>query len=268
MFLYRPGTSLMHRMDAVTKLIWLVAVTGMLLITSSLIENFIIFLWLLLVSIGLAGLPAGQFLWRLLPLTSMGVWLLVVMAVFYQQGVTPVAALGPLTLTREGMVFGLALFLRVLSLGATSMIFALTTEPRKMVNELIEFGRLPYRFAYAFYAALRFLPLLQSEARIVLNAHAVRGAAGAKGRGFDRLVPIRRLTIPLLVNAIRRVHIAAIAMDSRAFGAYPKRTNIDDLERPTSGVVFVAFHVGAFVALFVWRVILGRGSVLRPIILQ
>jgi len=261
-FVYRPGNSFFHRMDAVTKFLWLITTTMIVLLANTFFENVILFIYLLFTALILGRQHPIRFVLRLLPITLVGIWLFVVMAVFYTRGETPWFDLGPITFTREGAAYGGALFFRIFSLGTASFTFSLTTEPQRMVAELVEYGRMPYRLAYSFYTGLRFLPLLQSEAEAVLNAHAVRGVAEKEKSFFARLVPLRRLATPLLVNGLRRVRITAIAMDSRAFGAYPRRTNILELSRTRSSFVYLGLHVLALTLFFIWRIVLGHGAVL------
>jgi len=266
LFVYIPGDSFMHRMDAVSKLIWMFSISAAVVVATRAVENLVIFAWLLFTAWVLGRLPLLVQAKRILPLTIVGLWLLVIMSLLYPRGITPFT-IGPLHMTYEGLDYGLALFFRVMCLGTASIIFALTTSPRRMINELIELGHVPYRWAYALYAALRFIPLLQTEASNVLNAHAVRGAVEKKRSRLDVITPIRRLTLPLLTGGIRRIQITAIAMDSRAFGAYTKRTNIDPIEAPLSGRIFAWAHVAGFIAFFVWRVVVGGGKLLiSPII--
>ncbi len=253
-------------MDSVSKFIWMLTMTAIVVVATRAIENLVFFLWLLFVGTALSGFRLTWMLRRILPLLVVALWLLVIIFIFYPRGATLLATLGPFRLTLEGLDYGLALFLRVLCLGTVSVIFALTTNPRRMINEMIEIGRLPYRWAYALYAALRFVPLLQTEARHILHAHAVRGAAEKKSSPLDLFRPIIRLTLPLLTGGIRRVQITAIAMDSRAFGAYPKRTNIDPIEAPRSGRIFMIAHVLFFVAFLLWHIFFGGGALISPIV--
>lgn len=252
----------MHRMDAVSKLIWLLAMTGLVVVGVRAIENILLFVWLVFIGVVLGRLPLFTFLRRVAPLLILSVWLLAVMSALYPRGENLLVELGPVTVTFEGLDYGMALFFRVLALGTASVIFTLTTDPRRMINELIEIGRLPYRWAYGIYAALRFIPLLQTEARNIMNAHAVRGALEKKRSVFNIIRPIRRLTIPLLIGGLRRVQITAIAMDSRAFGAYEERTNLDPVQRPRGGLIFAGLHVIGFVVFLVWRLVYGGGGLL------
>jgi energy-coupling factor transport system permease protein len=261
LFLYQPGHSFMHRMDAVSKLIWLVSITIAVIVAVRAVENLTIFVWVVFIGLVFARLNPLLFLKRIAPLLGISLWILIMMTVLYPRGVHQLGHIGPIRITYEGLDYGLGLFFRLLSLGTSSVVFTLTTEPRRMINELIELAHLPYRWAYAVYAALRFMPMLQSEAGTILNAHAVRGAAEKRSL-FDRITPIKRLTVPLMASAMRRVQLTAIAMDSRAFGAYPVRTNIEDLQPFIPGNVFAWLHVAGFIGFVFWHFVYGGGGLL------
>ena len=82
---------------------------------------------------------------------------------------------------------------------------------------------LPYRVGYTALAAFRFVPRFRYELDVIRQAHRVRGTHGGRGpiaavsRWFGYMVP-------LLASAIRHAERVALAMDARAFGAYPDRT--------------------------------------------
>ena len=262
-FVYKPGNSFMHKMDSVSKLVWMLTNTFLVVIAVRAVENLLFFFWIIFITFVLARLSILDFLKRLFPLLWIATWLFVFMVVLYPAGITEVTRIGPISITYESLDYGFALFLRVINIGSASVIFTLTTEPRRMINELIEIARLPYRWAYAIYAALRFIPMLQSEAAMILNAHAVRGAV-EKRSFFDRITPFKRLTLPLLSGAIRRVHLTAIAMDSRGFGAYSTRTNIEPIVKFLPGSIFAALHLVCFIVFLFYRIFFGGGTLLTP----
>lgn len=265
-FLYRPGTSFLHRMDSVSKSLWLLAVGLFVLVSADWRVNALVFGAVLLTGFVLGGVSPAMLVRRLLPLWIVAIWLLALFSVIYPAGVTPLFHLGPITGTREGFTYGLAIAFRVLSLGSSSVFFAATTDPRRMVNEYIAVLHLPYRAAFAFYAALRFLPLVQTEAATVRNARALRAQGKVAVGVRDRLQLLRSLTVALLVNMIRRVQVTAIAMDSRGFGAYRTRTSIDDIVRPRSGILFALAWCAFVLAYIVVFVVLGgHGPLAAPI---
>jgi energy-coupling factor transport system permease protein len=267
MLLYRPGNSFLHRMDAISKALWLLAVGLIVLFSGDWFVNAIVFALVLATGFVLGRVSPRMLMLRLLPLWLLAIWLLVLFSLIYPGGHTPFLHAGPFTLTIEGFEYGLAIAFRVLSLGSSAVFFAATTDPRRMVNEFVDVLHVPYRAAFALYAALRFLPMVQYEASNIRNARAIR-AEGRVAVGIrDRIAYLRSLTVALLVNVIRRVQVTAVAMDSRAFGAFRSRTSIDDTVRPLSGVLFAVAWLVAVLAYLVIVVILGgHGPIAAPVI--
>ncbi|OCG73583.1 ATP-binding cassette domain-containing protein [Microbacterium sediminis] len=112
---------------------------------------------------------------------------------------------------------GLATALRLAALLAIALVPGLTTEGPDVVRALVAQLRVPYRVGYAALAAYRFVPRLRHERAVIRAAHRVRGGGSALSRAVGSL-------IPLLAGAIRHAERVALAMDARAFGAHPERT--------------------------------------------
>ncbi len=262
-FVYQRRPSFLQKMDATSKLVWLIIVGAFVLISQDWLTNAIVFACVLITGFWLGHVRPSMLFFRLIPLWFTAVWLFVLFSFIYPGGFHVLLRLGPLHATREGALYGLTIALRVASLGSSSIVFASTTDPRRLVNELVEVVHLPYRFAFAFYAALRFLPVLQTEVRNILNARAVRGEGKVAAGLIDRLDLLKGVTVTVLARMIRRVQITAVAMDSRGFGAYRTRTAIDDVVRPPLGVAFTALWAVALVVYIVFDVILGGHGLLR-----
>ncbi len=120
-------------------------------------------------------------------------------------------------------LIGLATSLRLASLLVMAMLGGLTTTGPDMVRSMVQQLRVPYRIGYTALAAFRFVPRFGYELETIRQAHRVRGVAGGRGpiAAFKRY---SGYVIPLLAGAIRHAERVALAMDSRAFGAYPTRT--------------------------------------------
>jgi energy-coupling factor transporter transmembrane protein EcfT len=92
------------------------------------------------------------------------------------------------------------------------------------------------------------------------NAHLIRGV-GEGGTGIlSKAMLYRSLLIPLLVSGIRRAQALSIAMDSRGFGAFPKRTVLRSVTVSRSTVVFVLIHIAFFIVAFYYFILQGLGS--------
>jgi energy-coupling factor transport system permease protein len=262
MFVYQPGTSVLHRSDAVSKIVWLLAITVCAVSLTALSATVALLIIVTITVLSLGRLAPGKIVRRMWPFLLTGVWLFLFFSVISQREATPIITFGPFSASTESLSYGGALGLRIVVLGLASTAFVLTTEPRRMVTDLIHWGHLPYRGGFAIYAALRFIPQLQSEARTIRHAQAVRAVSG---RGpFRQLADLRRLTIPLLAGAIRRVQITAVAMDSRAFGAFTERTVLDVEPRHPAGIAIAIFQVLIAIAAIVLA-ISGADGIRAPI---
>ena len=118
---------------------------------------------------------------------------------------------------------GLGTSLRLLALFSLTLIAGLSTTGPDLVRSLVQQLRVPYRIGYTALAAFRFVPRFGHELAVIRSAHRVRGMTGGRGP----VARIRRYlgyVVPLLAGAIRHAERVALAMDSRAFGAHPTRT--------------------------------------------
>ncbi|KAA9153827.1 energy-coupling factor transporter transmembrane protein EcfT [Microbacterium lushaniae] len=132
------------------------------------------------------------------------------------------------------------------------LIGGMTTTGPDLVRALVQQLRVPYRIGYTALAAFRFVPRFGYELDVIRQAHRVRGAHGGRGP-FAAVARWIGYMVPLLASAIRHAERVALAMDARAFGAYPDRTERHVVPFRTRDAVFVAIFWVVTVALF-WAV--------------
>jgi energy-coupling factor transport system permease protein len=137
---------------------------------------------------------------------------------------TPVVArIGDWTLFQGALAIGAATALRLGSIIALALIGGLTTTGPDLVRASVQQLRVPYRVCYTALAAYRFVPRFGHELEVIRSAHRVRGMTGGRGP----VAGIRRYlgyVVQLLAGGIRHAERVALAMDARAFGAHPTRT--------------------------------------------
>jgi energy-coupling factor transport system permease protein len=143
-------------------------------------------------------------------------------------------------------LIGLATALRLGAVLALALIPGLTTTGPELVRASIQHLRVPYRVGYTALAAYRFVPRFRHDLDLIRQAHRVRGVAG----GLGPFAGIRRslgYVVPLLAGAIRHAERVSFAMDSRAFGAHPTRTERHLMPLRIRDAVFVGvfWFVGA-----------------------
>ena len=95
---------------------------------------------------------------------------------------------GPLTLWREGIIWGLVQSLRLLSVGLAGVALAVSTPPDRIFAALIRL-RVPFALAFMAVTALRFVPQVGAEIQIVHRARAVPPNAYAPLRYRDPDAP-------------------------------------------------------------------------------
>ncbi|MDR1992327.1 MAG: energy-coupling factor transporter transmembrane protein EcfT [Nitrososphaerota archaeon] len=132
---------------------------------------------------------------------------------------------GGYTLTPEVVESAAAMTLRFVVLVESFSVFFLTTSPDHL-GLALEQSRVPYEFAFAFTTAVRFVPVLAEEAQTIMDAQKARGLELEKGNLLKRIRNYIPVLIPLIVSAIRRSLELAEAMESRAWGACKRRTNL------------------------------------------
>ncbi len=136
-----------------------------------------------------------------------------------------------------------SLTLRFVVLVESFSVFFLTTSPDHLGLALEE-SRVPYEFAFAFTTAVRFVPVLAEEAQTIMDAQKARGLELERGGLLKRIRNYVPVLIPLIVSAIRRSLELAEAMESRAWGATKKRTNLYALKLHHGDYVLLAISVG------------------------
>lgn len=149
------------------------------------------------------------------------------------------------TLPVSAVEDAVAMTLRFVVLVESFSVFFLTTSPDHL-GLALEQSKVPFEFAFAFTTAVRFVPVLAEEAQTIMDAQKARGLELEKGNLMKRIRNYIPVLIPLIVSAIRRSLELAEAMESRAWGACKKRTNLYTLK----------LHKGDYTLLVISAVIL------------
>ncbi|WP_082466000.1 energy-coupling factor transporter transmembrane component T [Agreia sp. Leaf210] len=130
---------------------------------------------------------------------------------------------GPVRFTIGAWLIGLATALRLAAIVLLALVGGLTSTGPDLVRSLVQQLRVPYRLGYTALAAFRFVPRFGHELDVIRQAHRVRGISDGRGP-IAAVARTAGYVVPLLAGAIRHAERVALAMDSRAFGAHPTRT--------------------------------------------
>jgi len=157
--------------------------------------------------------------------------------------------IGSWTLYGGALAVGFATGLRIAAIVALALIAGLSTTGPDVVRSTVQQLHVPYRIGYTALAAFRFVPRFGHELEVIRHAHRVRGAHGGRGP-FAAIARWSGYMVPLLAGAIRHAERVALAMDARAFGAHPDRTERHIVPFRARDVVFIVLFVAASAVIF------------------
>jgi energy-coupling factor transport system permease protein len=142
----------------------------------------------------------------------------------------------------ESLEGAAAMTMRFVVLVESFSVFFLTTSPDHL-GLALEQTHIPYEFCFAFTTAVRFVPVLAEEAQTIMDAQKARGLELERGNFLKRIRNYIPILIPLIISAIRRSLELAEAMESRAWGATKKRTNLYVLKMHRGDVILLIITV-------------------------
>lgn len=173
-------------------------------------------------------LDLGAVLGCLKPFLSLMLVLFVIQSVFTRGGEALLVA-GPVPLvTSEGLLTGAGVVLRIAVVIAAALLFT-TFSSRDFVLGLVQW-KVPYELVFMVSIAIRFLPLVRDEMINVVTAIQLRGVELKKVPWGQKIKLCRLLLFPVIYGSMLKAQQLAVAMESRGFRAYPRRTCLRRLE--------------------------------------
>lgn len=233
---YAPGATVLHRLNPVAKL----ALASGIIIATFLAASYPALVGLLVITLAL-GAYAGVFsrlaslLKVLLPLAAI---MLVLQMIFVQGGERLVGFV-----TSEGLVTGSKACLRLLGVALPLVLVLTVTKLTDLANACVEILHVPYRYAFAFTTALRFVPLFGQEMNAIMEAQTARGVEYDTKNPIKKLQLMLPLCIPLLISSVGKTDATALAAEQRGFYL---RTRESSYKRyPLQALDFAAIAVAA-----------------------
>jgi energy-coupling factor transport system permease protein len=171
---------------------------------------------------------------------------------------------GQFRVTSEGLLYGLVVISRTLTLILILPVIVLTTDPNTLVVGLVRL-RVPYTGAFVFSSALRFLPLVLSEATALIEAQRLRGldleklGLWARGRAYARVA------VPLVLGALIKSQQLEVVLQCKAFSGSAERTYLEPLELRTRDRVVIGTAALLMLVAPILRFGYGIGAFYRPV---
>ena len=210
LFQYVPGTSLIHRLNPMTKLL----LTLLICVAAFLTGNLFVLLGLLLVNL-LIGFCAGiarRTLGVFKGLMKIAVFLFLLQVLLTRKG-TPVFWI----ITDEGLYTSAAVVLRLIVVCMPLTLMLAVTRVSDLANAMVQVAHIPYKYAFTITTALRFIPQFLEEMSDIMEAQTARGVAFDKAKGLKKLGMMLPLCAPLLISSVRNTEHTAVAAEVRGF---------------------------------------------------
>jgi energy-coupling factor transport system permease protein len=247
-----PGQSSIHRLDPRVKIV----ITFVFIVIIFFVKSFIGYAMILAymsLAVALSGVPVRYMLKGLKPLLFI-IALTFFINIFFTSGERVIFKFWFLTLTREGLLQGIFMALRLIFLVAGTSLLTLTTSPIALTDGIehllqpLKVLRFPvHELAMMMTIALRFIPTLLEETDKIMKAQMARGADFESGNLFQRARALVPLLVPLFISAFRRADELAMAMESRCYRGGENRTRMKTLK--TAGRDYIALAVSALLVL-------------------
>ncbi len=257
-FLYLDHDTWIHHLDPRTKIISLLMIFIICLCFNHPLYMGAISLGVMLIAI---SAKASLNFWRLrfililLIVFSTGMW------PFFVKGATPLWSWGPLHVSRESLLYGIAMGLRLATFVGAGLIFLSTTRNEELTSGLIRM-RVPYPIAFALSTALRLVPTFAGAGATILQAQVSRGLDLESGNIFSRVGKFIPQAVPLFIYAVRHTNLLAMALESKGFSPESKRTFYYEPQMRSIDYVVLLLLLLIFSALLYVRLVLHLGAVI------
>ncbi|WP_414732244.1 energy-coupling factor transporter transmembrane component T family protein [Acetobacterium carbinolicum] len=240
------------RIDPRTKIVLVLCLTSMVLV----VENLAFVVGIGIISIVCAlllGVEVLMLIKRYRRILILILTLSIVQSVFTPDTEVLFEILGIPLLTAKGIAMGVKTFVRMLVI-LTSGIIMSTSNYRETIQGLIQW-KVPYKIAFMTALSLRFIPIFTEEFQDSMVALQLKGVDFTKVPFGKKTQIYVYLITPIILSSLKHAEEIAIAMESRAFGAYPNRVEylVLKLKGYDYGVMIAAFLLSI---IYVWAALI------------
>jgi energy-coupling factor transport system permease protein len=181
-------------------------------------------------------------------LTLLAVFIILMQSLF-GPGDSYIVKFYAVSLKWEGFILGLIIVCRIAALIIILPVFTETTPLHRIAAGLYALG-FNYRIAFIITFVFNLIPFFRQEALSIMDAQKLRGMQSfEKGSFLSRIKTYTGLLVPLMLGAMRKAQVSSVAMDSRAFGIYKKRTWIEFPQMNTCDFWFMAGSIIFFTCI-------------------
>lgn len=257
---YLPNNSVIHHLDPRTKVLF----AFMFIVLIFFAHSFATFAWIILLIFLFMILAKIKFWFLFKGLTPIFIFLIFtfLMHVCFTHGGTRLISFGIIKIDSAGILEGIFISLRLITIVMISTIMTLSTSPidltdafERLLSPLKLFKIPVHQLSMIMSIALRFIPTLMDELDKIILAQKSRGSEISSGGLMTRIEAFVPLMIPLFISAFQRAEELAIAMEVRGYDANIKRTSYRKLQWHVSDTISLLSIIPIAIVLFALKYI-------------
>lgn len=249
--LYENRDSIVHRIDPISKIFYIIAAIAIPIILPDNTTAFIC----MLVSITI--LIAAKVLRKVIPLISFSFIILlsiiIIQGLFNQGNRTHLFSIGKLVFYKEGLIYATGICLRVINILCAFAILVLTTKPSDLIEALVRKGMSP-KIGYVLSSVLQIIPQMTATMETITDAQRSRGME-TEGKLSVRIKAFFPLMGPVVMNSLVSTRERAMALEVRAFNSKSKKTFLNEEFDTTYNIIIKWVLILFVVFAIMWRVL-------------
>lgn len=229
---YSQGDTIIHRLNPLTKIV----LALLLCISCFISNNIIVVICVIAIDVLIAYMAniTNKAIALLTTLLKIGIFLFIIQVLFSRTGDIVLNLPLNLYITDIGLEFSILLVLRLIGATMPLVIMLTVTKMSDLTNVLVQKLHIPYKYAFAFITALRFIPIFENEMKGIIEAQTARGVEFDTRNPFKKLGLILPLCVPLLISSVKRIEGSAISAELRGFNVRKKSSGYKKYHLKTS----------------------------------
>lgn len=221
---YLPVESFVHSLNPLTKIFGALSI----LIVSLLFTNPLYLAGVFVVVVSLAGVArvlqalAGS----LKGLFIFAFILFFLEVLFYNEGAVyfhliPIGG-GYLSVTQAGVLLGIAMGLRMLTIVTSFLLFLATTRTQDFLTTLVETLKVSADMAFMILTSIRFIPTFLQELKQISDAQRSRAFVNEGWNPVRKVKAYLPIAVPLVLMSLKKTQQMVLAMETRGYGLGPR----------------------------------------------
>ncbi|MEM3755352.1 MAG: energy-coupling factor transporter transmembrane component T [Candidatus Bathyarchaeia archaeon] len=237
----------LYRINPIIKLISLLIFATSTILTFDIQKTFLLFIFSLMILLVLGKIPLklySKFLSITLPLIlGFSIFHTIVRGNIGER----ILSVGAISITKDGLIIGFIYGIRILIVLNSSIMFALTTEPKEFAYSLQNYLKAPYFFTYSLYIALLIFHHLTNILKESIQALKARYIIKSY---IDYLKNIPILVTMLLAITSKLVEDLSISIELKGLVAYNKLRVKSEVKIKDLGFLIMVIAIGALIILY------------------